>query len=440
MRPLLRLRWQLTLSHLVAIAFTLLSMVAAIVLVASAWTSWQSDRERGPQPEARAVARAVAGVVVDLVGRPGAPASAERASELDVVLRSLVGGRLRLLDARAAYAPEEARWAESAGFSLRDLRYAVVLRPDGSVLASSDPSGPGFAPPERAEWPPLLAAALGRPVSGGPGGRPATGSPESTARPPADPGTSPPALAAAPVLGPDGRPLAAVIVAAGPAAAAGPSGFWHSLFFFGAALAAILAVAFLFALVPSSLLGYLLSRRLTGRLERLGQVAAALAAGDLSRRVEEGPPDELGQLAGRFNRMAADLETTLRDLRAERDRVGSLLEARRQLVAAVSHELRTPVATVRGYLDSALHRADPLPLDLRGDLETMEHELARLERLIEDLFTLARVEVGRLALRLEPTDVGGLVQRLSDTLAPLAWSQRRVQLLAEVAPALPPAR
>jgi signal transduction histidine kinase len=451
MRPLLRLRWQLTLSHLVAIAFTLLSMIAAIVLVVSAWTSWQSGREREPRPEARAVARAVAGVVVDLVGSPpGAPTRAERATELDVILRSLVGGRLRLLDARAAYAPEEARWAESAGFSLRDLRYAVVLRPDGSVLASSDPSGPGFAPPERVEWPPLLAAALGPAVPGAPGGRPAAGrpvpgpvepgSPEGTSRPPADPATSPLVLAAAPVLGPDGQPLAAVIVAAAPAAAAGPSGFWHSLVFFGAALAAILAVAFLFALVPSSLLGYLLSRRLTGRLERLGQVAAALAAGDLSRRVEEGPPDELGQLAGRFNRMAADLETTLRDLRAERDRVGGLLEARRQLVAAVSHELRTPVATVRGYLDSALHRADPLPLDLRGDLETMEHELARLERLIEDLFTLARVEVGRLALRLEPTDVGGLVQRLSDTLGPLAWTQRRVQLLAEVAPALPLAR
>jgi len=138
--------------------------------------------------------------------------------------------------------------------------------------------------------------------------------------------------------------------------------------------------------------------------------------------------------------MAADLERTLDDLRAERDRVGGLLEARRQLVAAVSHELRTPVATVRGYLDSALHRADPLPPDLRADLETMEHELARLERLIEDLFTLARVEVGRLALRLEPTDVGALVRRLSETLAPLAWSQRRVQLLAEVPPALPPAR
>ena len=198
MRPLLRLRWQLTLSHLVAIAFTLLSMVAAIVLVASAWSSWQSGRGREPAPEARAVARAVAGMVVE-----PAPARPERAAELGVVLRSLVAGRLRLLDARAAYAPDEARWAESAGPSLRDLRYAVVLRPDGSVLASSDPSGPAFAPPERAEWAP-------------PARRRAVAGRRPRRRAAAAAGGSAAALAAAPVLGPDGRAVAAVLVAADP--------------------------------------------------------------------------------------------------------------------------------------------------------------------------------------------------------------------------------
>ena len=257
MRPLLRLRWQLTLSHLVAIAFTLLSMVAAIVLVAAAWSSFQGGGH-DPVPEARVVARAVAGMVAD-----GA-ASPERAAELNVVLGALVDGRLRLLDARAAYAPEDARWAESAGPSLRALRYAVVLRPDGAVVASSDPSGAGFAPPERAEWARLVAAALA------PTGREGRG---ATTRGAGSP------LAAAPILGPDGRALGAAVVAAGPAADSAPGDFWHSLAFFSAASAALLAVAFLFALVPSGLFGYLLSRRLTGRLERLGQAAAALAAG-----------------------------------------------------------------------------------------------------------------------------------------------------------------
>jgi signal transduction histidine kinase len=221
---------------------------------------------------------------------------------------------------------------------------------------------------------------------------------------------------------------------------AGILGLWRPLLFFGAATVAILVAASLFALVSASVLAYFLARRLTSRLERLGQAAEALAAGDLTCRVPEGPADEVGQLARRFNGMAADLERGLRELQAERDRVAGLLDAQRQLVASVSHELRTPVATVRGYLESAL-RADPAGSPTpRADLETMEQEIARLQRLIEDLFTLSRATVGRLALRLEPTDAGAVVRRLVETTAPLAWDQRRVQVLADVSADLPAAR
>ncbi|MBV9171346.1 MAG: two-component sensor histidine kinase, partial [Chloroflexi bacterium] len=141
--------------------------------------------------------------------------------------------------------------------------------------------------------------------------------------------------------------------------------------------------------------------------------------------------DEVGRLGRQFNAMAADLERTLRELRAERDRVAGLLEQRRQLVANASHELRTPLATIRGYVESALARGAGVPADLKRDLETVEQEIGRLQQLIEDLFAIAQSELGKLTLRLEPTDVDALVQRLVSTSAPLAWRQRRVQVLAE---------
>jgi signal transduction histidine kinase len=198
----------------------------------------------------------------------------------------------------------------------------------------------------------------------------------------------------------------------------------------------VLSAAVALALLPlAALVSYRVLRRATRRLEQLASAAAQLRAGDLSARVAVGGEDEIASLQVDFNRMAADLERTLGDLQAERDRVAGLLEARRQLVASVSHELRTPVATVRGHLEAARRRGAAAP----SDLATMASEVARLERLIEDLFTLARAEVGRLDLRPGPTDAGALVRRLVEAVAPLAWTQRRVEVLADVPPSLPPA-
>jgi signal transduction histidine kinase len=254
-------------------------------------------------------------------------------------------------------------------------------------------------------------------------------------------GSSPVAFGAASILGQANQRLATVVVAktALPPPTPRPD-FGQVIAIFGAASVFVLLAASIFALVSSSLVAILLSRGLVKRLERLGGAAEALARGNLSQRVDAGPDDEVGQLARRFNRMAADLEHTLAELRAERDRVAGLLEDRRQLVASASHELRTPVATVRGYLDSALAEPDRLSDQLRNDLETMDRELARLQQLVDDLFALSQAEVGRLSLRLEPVDVSGVVQQLAETAAPLAWRQRRVQVIAELPDEVRPAR
>jgi signal transduction histidine kinase len=154
-------------------------------------------------------------------------------------------------------------------------------------------------------------------------------------------------------------------------------------------------------------------------------------------RVDETAPGELAELGAAFNAMAADLQRTLDELQSERDRVAGLLEARRQLVAGVSHELRPPVATVKAYVESALRRDGAVDSQVRADLETMDRELDRLQRLIDDLFTLSRAEVGRLDLRIEAVDIAGVARRLVETSAPLAWRQRQVQVLTEVAPDVP---
>ncbi|MCM8749661.1 HAMP domain-containing histidine kinase [Thermomicrobiaceae bacterium CFH 74404] len=203
----------------------------------------------------------------------------------------------------------------------------------------------------------------------------------------------------------------------------------------GLGLAALVLI-----LPPAAVISYVALRRTTRRLEELATATSALRAGDLAARVPVNGEDEVARLQADFNAMASELERTLNELQEERDAVARLLQARRELVAAVSHELRTPVSTVRGYLESALAHWNGIPpATLRQDLEVMASEIERLQRLIEDLFTLSRAEIGRLPLAIQPTDVAALVRRCAEAVAPLAWERGRVEVLAETQAALPPA-
>lgn len=204
-------------------------------------------------------------------------------------------------------------------------------------------------------------------------------------------------------------------------------------------LPAMVAVTFMIGLIlvillpPSALFSYLTARRTTRRLESLADTARALRQGDYGARVTVTGEDEVSQLQSDFNAMADDLERTLGELQAQRDRVADLLEARRDLVANVSHELRTPVATVRATLESTLGGwPDTEPDDLHHDLEVMNGEIVRLQALIDDLFTLARSDAGGLALDCRPIDVVPTLQQMVEALAPLAWRSGRVQVVAEL--------
>ncbi len=197
-------------------------------------------------------------------------------------------------------------------------------------------------------------------------------------------------------------------------------------------LSVLSVLGIIIVLPPSALFSFIFARGMTRRLQTLTAATNALRAGDYSVRVPVRGEDEVAQLQVNFNVMAADLERALHEVQAERDTVAQLLTARRELIASVSHELRTPVATLRSYLESTVsHWNGTPPTTLRNDLEVMERETIHLQALINDLFTLARTEVGKLDLCSEPVNVGALVQRIVATQAPLAWQRGRVEVVTD---------
>ena len=191
-------------------------------------------------------------------------------------------------------------------------------------------------------------------------------------------------------------------------------------------------------LPPTALASYVVSRRLTRRLGRLESAAARLSQGEWHARVAPEGRDEIGRLQDSFNRMAAELEKANQALVEQRDRVSGLLKVQRELTASVSHELRTPVATALVYLENDLDRLETLPPEvLRQDLEIAHHEIARLENLIDDLFTLSKAEVNQLTLDMAVVSLAPLVERAVAASAGLAWDARRVRVEDQIPKQLP---
>ena len=138
------------------------------------------------------------------------------------------------------------------------------------------------------------------------------------------------------------------------------------------------------------LLTLLLSPLIVGRalrpLAQISRSAAAVAGGDYKQRVPVPTTgDEIGALAAAFNRMAAGIEQAFEVRRQSEDQM-------RQFVADASHELRTPLTSIGGYLDVLSRRASIDAEVLRGSLDAMRQESARMTRLVSDLLTLTRFE------------------------------------------------
>ncbi len=155
--------------------------------------------------------------------------------------------------------------------------------------------------------------------------------------------------------------------------------------------------AALLAILISIALALALAYTLLRPVRELTRAAAALAQGDLSQRVPVRGDDEIATLARTFNHMAASLQ------QAETQR--------KAMTADIAHELRTPLSVQRANLEALQDGVYPLtPENLTPVLE----QTMRLERLVDDLRTLALADAGQLELVRTPTDLPALIRRVTD--------------------------
>ena len=135
-----------------------------------------------------------------------------------------------------------------------------------------------------------------------------------------------------------------------------------------------------------ALLGWYGVRRAFRPLTQIEDTAAAIAAGDLTRRIPEpAAQDEVSSLSRSLNAMLAQIEQSFAVREASEERM-------RQFVADASHELRTPLAAVIGYAELYRQGAVTDPEDVTGTMRRIEDESIRMGGLVNDLLILTRLD------------------------------------------------
>ncbi|OZC51618.1 sensor histidine kinase [Rhodococcus sp. 14-2483-1-1] len=153
-------------------------------------------------------------------------------------------------------------------------------------------------------------------------------------------------------------------------------------FYIGAAVLLALAV-----------IAYFVVRRSLRPLREVETTAAAIAAGDLHRRVPEwSEKTEVGRLSAALNGMLSQIQRAFAATAASEEAARASEDRMRRFVADASHELRTPLTTIRGFAE--LYRQGAMS-DISLLMTRIEGESARMGLLVEDLLMLARLDAQR---------------------------------------------
>ncbi|HET9652940.1 MAG TPA: ATP-binding protein [Usitatibacter sp.] len=163
----------------------------------------------------------------------------------------------------------------------------------------------------------------------------------------------------------------------------------------------------LIGIAMAAIVTWFLARGLLAPVKRIAGATRRLADGDYSTRVVSTSGDELGRLVDDFNRLGNALEKNE--------------SSRRHFMADVSHELRTPIAILKGELEAI---EDGVREPDTATVKSLQAEVARLGKLVDDIHDLALADVGGLAFRFEDVSLEPLVVEIVDASRSCVESRR----------------
>lgn len=150
-------------------------------------------------------------------------------------------------------------------------------------------------------------------------------------------------------------------------------------------LGPIIRIGFL-AIIFALFISWLIATWIAQPLERVSKSAKALAEGQYEEISINGPK-EVKQLARTFNYMG--------------DRVRTTLQSQRDFIANISHELKTPLTSIQGFAQAITDGTITSLSALKNAANVIQQETTRLNRLVNDLLTLAKLESGTMEMEMQ---------------------------------------
>lgn len=168
----------------------------------------------------------------------------------------------------------------------------------------------------------------------------------------------------------------------------------------------ILLVAVPTVLLAASAGGLFLANKALRPVDEITKIAREIGSGDLSRRIRvKRVDDELGRLAATFNEMIAKLERSFRQVK--------------RFTADASHELKTPLTILRGEVEVGLKRKRGVK-EYQRILASNLEEIGRMSRIVDDLLTLSRADMGEIPLEREEVEFAAIARGVWEDLQIMA--------------------
>lgn len=194
--------------------------------------------------------------------------------------------------------------------------------------------------------------------------------------------------------------------------------------------AGILSVSLLIALFIAVALGISYSIVFTRPLKAMNRTAMEMSRGNYTVRTGIDRRDEIGQLGSSLDLLASELSEAT-------EKINKLEQVRRDFVANVSHEFRTPLTVIKGSLEALSDGTIEEKTDVDRYYQRMLSETRSLERLVNDLMELSRLQSGKITVNMEPVHIAGLISDVTKSMRTIA-GKREIQINCAIKGDIPP--